>query len=211
MTIVEDCLGARWDRLLLRRNCSISEKVAPIVPRKHSCDRPADLRKGGFRAHRSREGAEEICPRVVVEARGRWNGRWRIAEPGRTSCCEVTDFAPPAVARRAPPAEPRTRAVEAGAIWNQRDAEVKCRARAEQARGEWTGRWRTVTPGRMFVCDIAVAGARTTPWPRYFGPARSGTRTTPIRNVFSPPLQCKAAGRASGKRRVRGRRPFVRS
>lgn len=103
--------------------------------------------------------AEEKCTRVASEAYGRWTGQWRIVEPGQKSSCEVTDFAPPP--------ESQTRSVEAGPIWNQTDAEVKCRAVAEQEGGEWTGQWRTVTLGRMSVCEIAIAAPRMTPWPSY--------------------------------------------
>ncbi|KAF0184096.1 MAG: mannan-binding lectin [Hyphomonadaceae bacterium] len=122
--------------------------------------------------------AEEKCPRVAAEAHGRWTGQWRMSVPGQTSFCEVTDFAPPRVQRptphTTPPRAQRTRAIEAGPIWNQSDAEVKCRRVAAEARGEWTGQWRTVTPGRMSVCDIADVAPRSTPWPRYVeaGPIR---------------------------------------
>lgn len=111
--------------------------------------------------------AEEKCPRVAAAAHGRWTGQWRISVPGQTSFCEVTDITPPQVSRRTDPREPRTRSIEAGPIWNQTDAEVKCRRVAEEARGEWTGQWRTITPGRMSVCEIADIARRSTPWPRY--------------------------------------------
>lgn len=120
----------------------------------------------------SQTEADEKCPRVAAEAHGRWTGQWRISVPGQTSFCEVTDITPPRVQRPAPhitppPRPQRTRAVEAGPIWNQSDAEVKCRRVAAEARGEWTGQWRTVTPGRMSVCDIADITPRSAPWPRY--------------------------------------------
>lgn len=46
------------------------------------------------------------------------------------------------------------RDVEAGPIWNQADAERKCRAKAAELRGEWTGQWHTTVVGRMSVCEI---------------------------------------------------------
>lgn len=51
-----------------------------------------------------------------------------------------------------------TRDVEVGPIWNQRDAENKCRAKADELRGEWTGQWRTTVQGRMSVCEIRTGG-----------------------------------------------------
>lgn len=47
-----------------------------------------------------------------------------------------------------------TRDIEVGPIWNQRDAEGKCRNKAVEMRGEWTGQWRTTVQGRMSVCEI---------------------------------------------------------
>lgn len=106
----------------------------------------------------SQSEAEEKCPRVAAEAGGRWTGQWRISTPGQTSICEVTDI----VERR----PGRTRDIDAGPIWNQGDADAKCRRVASDARGRWTGQWRTVAPGRS-VCEIAdiveappVSGAR---------------------------------------------------
>lgn len=43
---------------------------------------------------------------------------------------------------------------EVGPIWNQRDAETKCRNKARDMRGEWTGQWSTTVQGRMSVCEI---------------------------------------------------------
>jgi ribosome modulation factor len=91
--------------------------------------------------------ADEQCPRVAAEAGGRWTGQWRMSTPGQTSTCEVTDI----VERR--PA--RTRDIDAGPIWNQADAEAKCPRVASDARGRWTGQWRTVSPGRSSVCEVA--------------------------------------------------------
>lgn len=44
--------------------------------------------------------------------------------------------------------------VEVGPIWNQRDAEVKCRNVAEETGGRWTGQWSTVIQNRVSVCEI---------------------------------------------------------
>lgn len=44
--------------------------------------------------------------------------------------------------------------VEVGPIWNQGDAEVKCRALAREVGGEWTGQWWTARTNQMSLCEI---------------------------------------------------------
>jgi ribosome modulation factor len=90
--------------------------------------------------------AEKECPRVAAEAGGKWNGQWRMSTPGKTSICEVTDIKPPG-----------KRNIEAGPIWNQADAQTKCPRVAAEARGRWTGQWRTTQAGRMSVCEVEPA------------------------------------------------------
>ncbi len=46
------------------------------------------------------------------------------------------------------------RDIEVGPIWNQRDAETKCRNKARDMRAEWTGNWRTTVQGRQSTCAI---------------------------------------------------------
>ena len=48
------------------------------------------------------------------------------------------------------------REFEVGPLWNQRDAEMKCRQKAVELRGDWTGQWRTTVQGRMSVCEIRL-------------------------------------------------------
>jgi ribosome modulation factor len=86
--------------------------------------------------------AEMKCPAVAAAARGRWNGQWRTTEQGRMSVCGVTDI------------DLRVRDVDAGPIWNQADAELKCPVAAFAVRGQWNGQWRTTEQGRMSVCQI---------------------------------------------------------
>ncbi|MEH6758083.1 MAG: mannan-binding lectin [Parasphingorhabdus sp.] len=47
-----------------------------------------------------------------------------------------------------------TRDINAGPIWNQQDAEIKCPAVAASQSGKWTGQWRTTVQGKMSVCEI---------------------------------------------------------
>lgn len=48
-----------------------------------------------------------------------------------------------------------TRPVNAGPIWNQQDAAVKCPVAAHAVGGRWTGGWWTTQQGQMSVCEIA--------------------------------------------------------
>lgn len=54
-----------------------------------------------------------------------------------------------------PPPAARNRNVNAGPIWNQRDAELKCPVVGFAVGGRWTGAWRTVREGQMSVCEIS--------------------------------------------------------
>lgn len=46
------------------------------------------------------------------------------------------------------------RAVEAGPIWDQQDANVKCANLALTEKSVWTGQWWTTVPGKMSVCQL---------------------------------------------------------
>lgn len=91
----------------------------------------------------SQSDAEDKCPRLAAEAQGQWTGQWRTTVPGQMSVCEVTDRAPV-----------RTQSVEAGPIWNQSDANLKCPVAAIAVRGRWTGQWATTVQGQMSVCEM---------------------------------------------------------
>ena len=59
----------------------------------------------------------------------------------------------PSAQRAAPPL--RVRLVNAGPIWSQQDAAIKCPVVAYAVNGRWTGQWRTTQQGQMSVCEIA--------------------------------------------------------
>lgn len=44
--------------------------------------------------------------------------------------------------------------VQAGPIWNQEDANLKCPVAAAAVHGEWNGNWTTTVPGAMSVCGV---------------------------------------------------------
>ena len=102
----------------------------------------------------SQGDAENKCRAKAAELRVEWTGQWHTTVPGRMSVCQM---------RRSGGGggfsgrdNGVTREVEVGPLWNQRDAETKCRAKANELRGEWTGQWRTTVAGRMSVCEIRL-------------------------------------------------------
>lgn len=92
----------------------------------------------------NQEDADVKCPRAAAQEGGRWTGHWRTTQPAVMSVCDI-EYEP----------ERRARDVEAGPIWNDADARVKCPVAAYAVRGVWTGEWRTVAQGEMSVCRIA--------------------------------------------------------
>lgn len=74
--------------------------------------------------------------------------------PPRPRVQPAPTYAPPPQSYNPPPAA-RTRNVNAGPIWNQRDAELKCPVVGFAVGGRWTGAWRTVREGQMSVCEIS--------------------------------------------------------
>lgn len=75
----------------------------------------------------------------------------------RSDLYDITGAGPGASPYRPapPPVVRRTRNVNAGPIWNQQDALVKCPVAAFAVGGTWTGAWRTTIEGQMSVCEIA--------------------------------------------------------
>jgi hypothetical protein len=87
--------------------------------------------------------AEKKCERVAAQVGGKWTGHWKTTAPGEMSVCNIAEK-PSSKARN----------VDAGPIWNQADAELKCPVVAYAVRGRWTGQWVTTEQGRMSVCEI---------------------------------------------------------
>ncbi len=121
--------------------------------------------------------AETKCPRVAAEAGGQWTGDWRMSVPGKTSICQVS---------LTPQLAPRTRNIEVGPIWSQSEAEAKCPRAAADARGQWTGQWKTTVPGQMSVCEIADRPA----------PKPQNVEAGPIWSQADAALKCPVAAAA---------------
>lgn len=86
-------------------------------------------------------------------------------------------------------AAPRSRDFEAGPIWNQQDAEVKCPIVASAVRGRWNGNWVTTRWNEMSVCG--VEGAR-----RFALRRETPVEVGPIWNQDDAQLKCPVAAAA---------------
>jgi hypothetical protein len=73
---------------------------------------------------------------------------------GKSDLYRITSSSRRQIATQSPRRTQNTRDVNAGPIWNQRDAESKCPAVAAAQGGQWTGQWRTTVKGKMSVCEI---------------------------------------------------------
>jgi hypothetical protein len=108
--------------------------------------------------------AETKCRAKAAELRGEWTGQWHTTVPGRMSVCEIRVGRGGGWDRDRDRDRDRdsdrgrgrdvVRNIDVGPIWNQRDAESKCRAKAGELRAEWTGQWRTTIAGRASECEI---------------------------------------------------------
>lgn len=111
--------------------------------------------------------AERKCRNKARELRGEWNGQWRTTAQGRMSVCSIDSKRGGGGRDDRDDRDDRgngdnrgnrndgvIRDIEVGPIWNQADAETKCRIKGRDMRGEWTGQWRTTVQGRMSVCEI---------------------------------------------------------
>ncbi|MES2444275.1 MAG: mannan-binding lectin [Pseudomonadota bacterium] len=103
----------------------------------------------------SQRDAEAKCPALGYRIDGDWTGGWQRRD-GRLSVCEFRFGGGDRRDDRAPRGGRRggTEQVEVGPIWSQSDAEGKCRNKAAETGGEWTGQWSTTIQGRMSVCEI---------------------------------------------------------
>ncbi len=90
----------------------------------------------------NQQDAERKCSKAARAAGAKWTGQWWTTRPGRMSVCEIGK-------KRG-----GGRTVEVGPIWNDQDAETKCRKAARAAGKKWTGQWWTTRPGKMSVCEL---------------------------------------------------------
>jgi len=62
--------------------------------------------------------------------------------------------------------------VNAGPIWNNDDAKVKCPVAAQVYNATWNGQWTTTVPGKMSVCgtDLTFKPTIGTPGDGFAGP-----------------------------------------
>jgi Mannan-binding protein len=92
------------------------------------------------------DDAQVKCPVAVQVYNAQWNGAWTTTVWGIMSVCGTNlNFLP----NIGLPGD-----VNAGPIWNNDDAQVKCPVAAAAANGVWNGQWVTTIPGRMSVCGV---------------------------------------------------------
>jgi hypothetical protein len=46
--------------------------------------------------------------------------------------------------------------IEAGPIWNDTEAQIKCPSICEQNNGKWANVWKTTVPAQMSVCECRI-------------------------------------------------------
>lgn len=93
--------------------------------------------------------------------KNRWTGAYINVESGRIAAGPAQPGWHSAMWKlkgyRAAPARPaaaKPYTVNAGPIWNQKDAESKCPALASSQSATWTGHWWTTVQGKMSVCQL---------------------------------------------------------
>lgn len=90
--------------------------------------------------------AKVKCP-VAAQVYGvEWNGQWKTTETGKMSVCGTDATSLPNIGL---PGD-----VNAGPIWNDNDAKVKCPVAAIAVNGVWTGQWKTTETGKTSVCGV---------------------------------------------------------
>lgn len=99
--------------------------------------------------------AERKCGAKANELDVEWTGAWTTVRAGM-SVCGMRKRARGGYGNNGGYSDNQgvLRQIEVGPLWNQRDAEAKCQAKASELRAEWTGQWRTTVPGRLSECEI---------------------------------------------------------
>lgn len=128
--------------------------------------------------------AQQKCLDVARRAGGTWTGDWRTTRPGMSEC--DVKMSSGGASR-----DPKVKAVEAGPIMNQWDAERTCPDVARKAGGTWTGDWRTIRP-LLSQCDVRMGGG--------------GSHTSKVKAVEAGPIfnqwdaerKCPEAARKAG-------------
>ncbi len=98
----------------------------------------------------NQEDAAKKCPATCGKAGGVWNGQWWTTVEGKMSVCQCCGNC----------CKHETKAIEAGPIWDNNDAQRKCPATCDKAGGKWDGGWWTTVQGKMSVCQcVSCASA----------------------------------------------------
>lgn len=129
---------------------------------------------------------------------------------GGAALCLAILWAAPAEAK----SKHDTLRIDVGPIWNQADAESKCRKAARKAGGEWTGEWTTIVPNESSICVVKKmsGGGSSLRWPEPAKPVASGPKVEklpsgkwtveagPIHAQIEADMKCpRAVGSVGGK------------
>jgi hypothetical protein len=104
--------------------------------------------------------AEKKCRKAARDTDGTWTGEWRTTRPGQMSVCDIAGGhgggggGGKGTWISIGGHGGKGKWVEAGPIWNDADADGKCRRVARSVGGKWTGQWKTTKVGRMSVCQV---------------------------------------------------------
>lgn len=139
--------------------------------------------------------ANRKCQRVARQVNAEWTGKWRKTGSNSEAVCEMKFSKSGHVPKTRPQqANPRTREVAAGPIWDQAQANKKCPIIAAQTHSNWTGKWRkTNFSTNQSVCEVTLDSV-TTPLPTEAVVSTSTTyvnlpsATKNIREVFAGPI-----------------------
>lgn len=141
--------------------------------------------------------ADQKCP-TVCKAPATWNRTWRTTKPGAMSVCGCAEPAPALVPAAA---KGKVRDVEAGPLFDQKEAAEKC-PQLCAAPAKWTGGWRTIRPAVMSVCACEDPPVPVS--------AVQSIATGPIRSAAEAKKKCTRACKAplqwNGDWRAKGRK-----
>ena len=89
--------------------------------------------------------AQSKCPSVCGGLGANWNGQWHTTRQGEMSVCSCEKGSSGSTSSG--------KAIEAGPIWNNADAQNKCPGICFGNGLSWSGQWKTTIQGQMSVCE----------------------------------------------------------
>lgn len=104
--------------------------------------------------------AQRKCPQVCSGLGAKWNGQWHTTRQGEMSVCSCDkEHSGQAGGGQSGGGQSggghssAGRAIEAGPLWNDSDAQNTCPNLCFSYGLKWSGQWKTTVPGQQSVCD----------------------------------------------------------